>query len=136
MRSVLFCFFIVFGFSMVLYLSWLYEPTIGSSWFIPSGLARWVDAGKNDTLRTGVPFIFIGLLAGFWLLENRKLFKTWLLFWFLMIIIVLIAETGQIFLPLRSFDWMDVAWGAIGAAFGLGTAYILWGIWKLMKILV
>ncbi|QMU27437.1 hypothetical protein [Adhaeribacter radiodurans] len=38
---------------------------------------------------------------------------------FVLTIFVLIAEAGQLFIPYRSFDWLDVIWGSMGSLFGL-----------------
>ena len=129
MRTILFYLFLAVGFVLVLYLSWLYESKIGSSWLVPGWLAEWVDATENDTIRTGVPFVFLGLVIGGWLRKKGKAMKKWLL----LLVLVLIAELGQLFLPLRIFDWRDVAWGSGGAAFGIGIIAFLWGIQKLIN---
>lgn len=133
MRYFLIYVLVAFGCIMIWYLSWVHEPKLGSNWFIPSWLAEWTDSGDNSTLRTGVPFVFLGILVGVWLTASGKSWHRWLISWLLLILVVVIAELGQLFLPLRSFHWLDIAWGAAGAALGLSIVRILMGIGMLLK---
>jgi hypothetical protein len=126
MRPLLLIILLFVGAALIFYLSWLPDPQIGLSNFVPDWIAEWADAKSNETIRTSVPFIFLGLLIGFWLLRGENFLKQWLLYWLLLIAIVLVAELGQLFLPNRIFDWRDVAWGACGAAGGMSLINILY----------
>lgn len=124
MRSFLLILFILSGIAIIFYLSWLPDPKIGITWFIPDWMATWTDARENDTIRTGVPFILLGMGVGCWLFRKTYSWPAWIISWFGMVAVVLAAETGQIFLPYRSFDWYDIAWGALGAVVGLSIALV------------
>jgi VanZ family protein len=107
------------GIALVFYLSWLPQPRLSLTWFMPHWLAAWADAPSHNTVRTGVPFIFLGLLAGGWLSLAAYPRGSWLVCWLGLIGVAILAELGQLFLPYRIFDWWDVAWGATGAMVGL-----------------
>ncbi|GAB3807203.1 hypothetical protein GCM10028819_43620 [Spirosoma humi] len=110
------------GVAFTLYLSWLPKPQLGLMWFIPDWLATWTDANENETLRTGVPFVILGLIIGSWLQKMNYSWYYWAASWLGLVTVVLLAETGQLFLPQRRFDWWDVIWGATGAILGLSSA--------------
>lgn len=112
---------VALGVALVFYLSWLPQPHIGASRVVPGWLAEWTDTQKNDTIRTAVPFLLLGGLAGLGLAGSAgyRAWRWWPLAWLALTLVVLIAEAGQLFLPHRSFDWRDVAWGACGAGTGL-----------------
>jgi len=94
-------------------------------WFIPSWVSSWADERRNDTLRTAVPFVALGWLAGGWLWGQRRPWRQWLWVWAMLVGLVLVAEAGQVFMPERSFDLADIGWGAAGALLGLGTVAAL-----------
>ena len=125
------------GIALVFYLSWLPQPKLSLTWFIPDWLATWADSGNNATIRTGVPFIFLGIVTGAWLSLKNYAWYIWLAAWFGLMVVVIFAEVGQLFLPHRSFDWWDVAWGVAGAIVGLiiffTTATIVYFIKVLYK---
>ena len=110
------------GVGLVFYLSWVPDPHLRKIVFIPDWLASWTDNRANEDLRTGVPFVFLGLLTG--LLSRKKLISLsrWIVNWLFLIGVVILAEAGQLFLPHRHFSWEDVMWGAIGALIGLAGA--------------
>jgi hypothetical protein len=124
---------LVAGVALVFYLSWIPNPQLGALWFIPDWLARWTDAHANEDLRTGVPFVFLGLCAGFWPSKKPRSLTGWLAAWELLVGVVIIAEAGQLLLPNRSFSWSDVGWGAAGAFVGLTVAVILIGIRRRLR---
>ena len=124
MRLILLVSLVVTGAALVLLLSWLPQPKLGLMWFIPDWLAAWTDADENDTLRTGVPFVGLGLIVGIWLCRLAYSWDRWFAAWLGLVALVLIAEAGQLFLPKRSFDWLDVAWGAAGAIAGMSCAIL------------
>jgi hypothetical protein len=120
MRLFLFGFFLLTGILAVFYFSWLPQPDFRTISFMPGWLARWSNA--HDTLRTSIPFIFLGFFSGLWLADLNKPLRWWLFTWFAFVLIIIIAETGQLFLPLRVFDWRDIVWGCAGALSGLFAA--------------
>jgi VanZ family protein len=120
MRLVLFGFLLVTGTVAVFYFSWLPQPDFRTVSFIPDWLARW--SNIHDSLRTAIPFIFLGFFSGLSLTDLNKPRIWWLYTWFAFILIVIIAEAGQLFLPLRVFDWRDIVWGSAGDLCGLFAA--------------
>ncbi|RDC66102.1 VanZ family protein [Adhaeribacter pallidiroseus] len=114
----------LFGTALIFYLSWLPQPKLGLNWFIPDWLATWADARTNDTIRTAVPFVFLGILTGIWLTMVRYPWHSWFTSWLVLVVIVLVAELGQLLLPYRSFDWWDIIWAAIGAIIGLIMPFV------------
>lgn len=127
--SQLIPFLLLIGTSLIFLLSWLPDPGLGNYKFLPDWLARWTDAQVNDNIRTAVPLLFLGYMAGCWLALKKRDFRWWLGVWFGLTAVVLIAEMGQLLLPARNFDWGDVGWGAVGALVGLGTAALSgWGL--------
>ncbi|GAB3545425.1 VanZ family protein [Spirosoma fluminis] len=69
--------------------------------------------------RTAVPFALLGILGGIALLRKSPEWYWWLIVWAFSVLIALVAELGQLILPLRHFDWGDVCWGALGAGSGM-----------------
>ncbi|MCB4799010.1 VanZ family protein [Neotamlana laminarinivorans] len=110
----------IFGVLVVLYFSWINSPRLELNQFVPKRIAVWADKHENDNIRTAVPLVCLGGLAGLYLITYRKRnAKSWLIIWGGLVGLVAIAELGQLALPLRSADWKDVFWGAVGAALGL-----------------
>lgn len=122
MRLIFFLALLATGVFIVFYLSWLPQPDLSKIWYMPLWLGRWTNA--HDTLRTAVPFIFLGLLTGGWLAQSKRPWRWWLCTWLGLVTVVAIAEFGQLFLPHRVFDWRDIAWGVIGGITGLVAAFI------------
>jgi hypothetical protein len=91
MQTRLIALFLTIGITLVFYLSWLPQPQLGLSWIIPAWLAKWADNPINSTFRTSVPFFFLGLLTGLWLIRVPFSFKRHVLFWLFLVLIVLIA---------------------------------------------
>tara|TARA_R110000868_G_scaffold268949_2_gene528228 strand:- start:957 stop:1406 length:450 start_codon:yes stop_codon:yes gene_type:complete len=129
---------IIIGALLVLYLSWVSSPKIGEIRFIPSWMASWVDTYEFFTIRTAIPFIILGMLSGWYLNYLKREVLSWFFVWLMLSLLVILAELGQYFRPMRSFDWKDIAWGSIGAALGLSLLYagsLFWGYFlKLKKI--
>ncbi len=125
MRTAFLGLFLVIGVAFVFYLSWLPKPQLGLMWFIPNWLARWTDANENVAIRTSVPFIILGAAIGIWLLKNDHSWNYWLASWLGLVSVVVIAEIGQLFLPKRSFDWWDIAWGSLGALIGMAFVILV-----------
>lgn len=119
-RLILFCFLMLSGIVAVFYFSWLPQPDFRKLSYMPGWLARWSNA--HDNLRTSIPFIFLGLLSGFRLAVMNSPWQQWLITWFVFVLIVTVAEVGQLFIPQRVFDWRDIAWGCMGSLSGLFAA--------------
>ena len=119
MKSKLIYGLIGIGILLVFYLSWIPNPRIGEQVYLPNWLGEWTDAQQNDTIRTGVPFLGIGIVLGFYFQHKNTALKTWCLALLLLTSVGLLAELGQLFMPLRSFDLIDILWAFVGACIGL-----------------
>ncbi|GEM_PF-6859402 len=86
---------------------------------MPNFVAKWADMEVNYNIRTAIPLLVVGLCTGLILVVYKKSSYSWFLSWLVLTALVFVAELGQLFLPLRSFDLGDVIWGAFGAGFGL-----------------
>ena len=111
---------------IIFYLSWIPEPQLGKVWFIPSFIARWADEKNNDSIRTAVPFVFLGILTGIYLAYRKGHWYGWLVSAVVLITIACIAEAGQFFLPHRSFDVADILWGSAGGIAGELLIAVVW----------
>lgn len=116
---------------LVCYLSWIPDPDMVRIHWMPSWIARWAD--EYPRLRTGVPFVLLGALAGGGLVARRARFIHWIGVWMLLCLWVVIAETGQLLLPHRVFDLADIAWGGAGGIAGLALAAGIAGIVKTVR---
>jgi VanZ family protein len=85
------------------------------SW-IPEGLARWAD--ENPNFRTSLPLLGLAffLCLGFSLGRIK-----WPITFgaSISLLTLIIAESGQVFLPHRSCDWKDMVWGILGVILGI-----------------
>ena len=124
MKSSLFYFSLLLGAGIVCFLSWLPNPIISSYGFFPHQVGHWVDADANINIRTAVPFLFMGLLAGVWLLFTRQAWQRWVGVFFGLVSIAFIAEAGQLWLPYRHLDWGDIGWGTAGALAGMALGAV------------
>jgi hypothetical protein len=105
---------------IILYLSWMPEPRISTVWFVPTWLGAWADENVNDNIRTAVPFAFLGIITSLCLLRVKApSINLWCSAFQWLILLAILAETGQLFIPHRSFDLMDIAWAAAGSLAGL-----------------
>ncbi|WP_439583467.1 VanZ family protein [Dyadobacter bucti] len=105
------------GAAGVLYLSWLPDPDIGLQPYFPHWLGKWINA--NGNLRTAVPFIFLGAAMEVWFYKNERSSRRRRLIVLISVAVVIVAETGQLFLPKRHFDLLDIGWGFIGSVVGI-----------------
>lgn len=111
---------------MVLALSWVSSPILSNLGIFPKGIASWADDIDHVNLRTAVPMVVWGLLAGIWIkLISLKGSKPWVIAWLLGLLLITIAEMGQFFLPNRSPHFGDIGWGIGGTTFGLSIAFLL-----------
>lgn len=118
------CFFLVIV--GVLYFSWIWSPRFSLNSFVPHWLAAWADDHANDNKRTAVPLAILGFISAAFLLLNKVIkLKVWCATWMGLTLVVLFAELGQLLLPLRSFDWLDVYWGGLGSGLPLILTYSL-----------
>jgi glycopeptide antibiotics resistance protein len=109
--------FIILGTCLVFYFSWLPNPNIGVKPYFPHWLGEWTN--KNGNLRTAIPFVFLGVLLEFGFVDLKEVWKKRLVILLILVIIVFIAELGQLFLPKRHFDIEDILWGLSGSILGL-----------------
>jgi glycopeptide antibiotics resistance protein len=123
MRLIILYILLITGVLLTLYLSWIPQPDLSKLWYMPVWLGRWSNA--HDTLRTAVPFIYLGLFSGALLYLKKRPFRWWFYSWLGFVALVSIAEFGQVFLPHRVFDWRDIVWGTLGAIIGLVTAFLI-----------
>lgn len=86
---------------------------------MPAWLIEWTDL--HGQVRTAVPFFFMGFL-GF--LFNKNRLKAFLYFIAYSFTLVLLAELGQLFLPLRFPDYIDILWGTLGSIVGFGMHWL------------
>ena len=98
---------------LVLYYSWLTEPSFSNESYLPQWLITWTD--YYGRIRTAVPFFILGF---FGYLFNKNSFKAFVLLISYSFLLVLLAEIGQLFLPLRFPDWADVILGTLGGIVG------------------
>ena len=106
---------------MICYLSWVADSRMQLVPWLPHGLAAWADSGGPvEKMRTAVPVALASFLVT---LIGRLL--GWK-YWFVAgvgsaLILVIVAEARQFFLPQRNPNWGDVLWGAAGAVVGLAV---------------
>ncbi|SDE96045.1 VanZ family protein [Cellulophaga baltica] len=122
------------GIALIFLFSWKTNPNVGEYSFLPDWLINWADQYRNNRKRTGVPFIFLGFLAGAYLIYiKQKSLRFWILTGVILVLTVIIAELGQYFIPSRDPDPKDVLWGSIGAGIGLLPIFIFYKITTQLK---
>lgn len=122
---LLILFFVI---AAILYYSWLPDPDFNKESYFPEWLLNW--SNKYYNLRTCIPFIAVGFLLedlaqqissleylnkGLNFLQNIAI----------SIIIVCVAEGGQILIQKRNPDLMDVFYGILGSLIGGLLYYIV-----------
>ena len=125
--------FIVAGVSSIFLLSWLPSPRLALYGYLPDWLTRWTDADENVNIRTAVPFLFLGWFTGVWLARRRYAWFGFVAVWIALVLVALLAEAGQLLLPLRHFDWGDVGWGAAGSAVGILAGCYLFYLFRFSR---
>ena len=112
LKWVLIFFFLV----VVFYFSWIPDPNLIHTGYFPKEWKYWIDDLKN--FRTIYPFIGLGFFgqSAFKKLGKLEAFLGVIL---LSLIIVSLAELGQLLLPERHFDWKDILYGFLGACLGV-----------------
>ena len=118
MRWLLWFIFLLLCFT-IFYYSWLPQPSFKSESYMPNWLVKWTD--EYGTLRTGVPFLFLGANA---VLLKIKRLSNFIIFTGLFVLLF-IAELGQLFLPNRHFDVWDIIVGSISIWIGIFVGRML-----------
>jgi VanZ family protein len=105
--------------AVVLALSWVPDSRLRKLEWVPDWLARWADSGGvMMTMRTGVALAVAGFLFTLtWRVSGWR--RAAVAGMVLSVLLLLVAEGGQFFLPARSPAWGDVLWGSAGAALGV-----------------
>lgn len=118
---------------LVLYLSWVSTPKLGSRFLFPEFISQRIDKLEYSASRTAVPMVFISFFTGIFLILKKIKTKWWFIAFVLMGVLVFLAELGQIFRPYRVFDVDDIKWGIVGSALGLLPMYGLYLIIKCIR---
>jgi hypothetical protein len=119
----------------VMVLSWLPSPRLAEQIPMPECIGRWVDSQNHENLRTALPFVLLGLVQGLRMLCNASGRKEWVRSWLWLVLVAGIAEAGQIPLPHRRCDVMDLLYGAGGAGMGLWIVLMFWSVARLFRSL-
>ena len=97
---------------IIFYLSWLKNSNFEKITFLPNWLNNW--SNIHGQLRTAVPFIPLGFLLNSYKKNGMSL--SGLLICFL---VVCVAEFGQLFIPTRVPDIIDIFFGLVGSILGM-----------------
>lgn len=124
-QGVFLILFFVIG--TIFYYSWIPDPSFSKETYLPKWLLNW--SNKYYNLRTCIPFIAIGFLLEDLAQQMSSLeyFNKSLNFIqniAISIIIVCVAEGGQILIQKRNPDLIDVLYGILGSLIG-GLLYYL-----------
>lgn len=116
-----------FVIAAIFYYSWLPEPNFSTETYLPKWLLNWSNQYYN--LRTSIPFIAVGFLLEDLTQQMSSIEYTNRILNFIQniaisIIIVFIAEGGQILIQKRNPDLIDVFYGILGSLIG-GLLYYL-----------
>ena len=106
-------------FFSVFYFSWLPNPSFKTEHYLPNWLIRWTD--EYGRIRTGVPFVLLGANA---VLLRLKVFNSIKIFLGLFMLLC-VAEFGQLFLPHRHFDYVDILVGSVSIGLGIFLGEII-----------
>lgn len=109
--------------SLVFYLSWIPNPAMTGIQWLPRWLGVWAD--EFPRFRTAVPFLGLGGLCGMILISTGRRKRDWLIAWVGLTGLTMVCELGQLLIPRRVFDPIDVFWGSSGAAMGLALTMIV-----------
>lgn len=124
----------VIGIFLIFGLSWVPNPNLRELPLIPSWISNWTDEYSNSRIRTAIPFILLSLVIGAWFCYKRLSLHSYFLAWVVLTGVVVLAELGQYFIPLRDVDVKDVLWGSAGSLLGLGLLYLIHFLFHLLKI--
>ena len=87
-------------------------------------------------LQLELPFIVLGLIAGCWQHTPKELRSYWLPTWLGLVLVIVFAKVGQLFLPVNYFDWWEIVWGIVGTLEGMAATAITLAIVKRGLILL
>lgn len=99
--------------ALILYCSWVPNPDMKRISIIPAWLSVWADAPQNKDLRTAVPFLLLGFLLPMVLRKVGLLYALGLA-----VLVLFLAEAGQLLLIRRHFTLQDIAYGLAGLLIG------------------
>ncbi|GAB4035405.1 VanZ family protein [Spirosoma gilvum] len=123
------------GVAFILYLSWQPSYDFKNLWFMPEWLTRWTDKHENGNLRTAVPFFFMGFAGGVIPSSHPRPFYRWAIIWLILVVIVALAEAGQLLIPSRFPSWEDIGWGSLGAFAGMVAGILVYFILRKSNLL-
>lgn len=110
-------------FFSIVYFSWIPSPRLTEVSWLPSWVSKWAD--ENERLRTAVPFVGLGLVIGVAFIHQQQLWrKGWWQWWIILTGLAAGVELGQLALPRRVFDLIDIFWGSAGGGFGILAAFL------------
>lgn len=112
----------------VLYFSWLPDPNIGFQPYFPLGIGRWIN--ENWNVRTAIPFVFLAALAEIGFVQGVAATSRRFVVIACLLLLVTMAEVGQLFLSNRHFDPGDILWGFLGSIAGLIAGYLIKPVFK------
>ncbi len=108
--------FIALGVILVCYYSWLTSPNLRDTGLFPGRLGEWVDNHYNS--RTAIPFVLLGFgLRVFF--KDKRFLNSLIVISSFSLLLVIVVETGQLWLPDRHLDFADIAWGLLGSVLGV-----------------
>ncbi|NBA85268.1 hypothetical protein GVN16_05820 [Emticicia sp. CRIBPO] len=102
----------------VFYFSWIAYPDLREAWFLPGWVMDWANESRNGDLRTAVPFFLLGIVFELLMKKSNNWMRR-LGFWFLLFVLVVVVEVGQLRLPHRHFSYTDIFWGVAGTTAGM-----------------
>lgn len=111
-----------FVIAAILYYSWLPGPNFKTETYLPQWFLNW--SNKNYNVHTSIPFIAVGFLLEdlakqMTTTENDVKSLSFFQNSAISIIIVGIAEGGQVFIQSRNPDVCDVFYGILGSVIGV-----------------
>lgn len=121
------------GILLIFGLSWQANPNLEGVPFIPEWLYNWTDSYRNSRIRTAVPFVFLSVIVGAWFCIRNVPLTYFVVAWGILTGVVVLAELGQYFIPLRDVDLKDMFWGSTGSFIGLATMYLVKFFIRLIK---
>jgi len=106
---------------VVAYFSLRASPNLSDIAWLPRGITRWLDSPAGSNIRTGIPFLFLGLIS--FLVRPGSLLSR--IFIPVLFLLPLAVELAQFFLPRRCPDVRDVLWAWAGGSLGILIASLL-----------
>jgi VanZ like family len=116
---------------LVFFLSWIPDPALTKVPYLPREIAVWAD--RHVILRTGIAMLPLGVLLGIWLTAESRRRQDWIVAWFALTGVVVLAELGQLAIPRRVCDGKDILCGIVGVSIGLGVSRWVYWLLKYVK---